>query len=150
MKDYLKRGVFSFMISSFCGIIVNLIIDLVMNTFFNEGFISISPHFLKLFPTPVMAAYVNMLLYGLIGFTFSTMTFVFDLERMSFLVQSIIYFLVTSVVYVMICVVLWQLHKHPEALIGSLLGYAASYAVMCVIMYKSLKKDMEEINNNIQ
>ena len=104
---------------------------------------------MDLFESPVMAAYVNILLYGVIGFTFSAMTFVFDLERVGFLIQAVIYFIVTAGVFVAITVILWQLHRRPEALVSSLAGYAVTYVIMCVVMYKQLRKDMEEINKNL-
>ena len=149
MKEYLKRGAISFMISAFSGLMVNLIIDLCVNGSGHKGFTSISPFFLEHFPSPVMAAYVNILLYGLIGFSFSFMTFVFDLERVGFIIQAVIYFVVTCAVFVGITIVLWQLQRRPEALISSLAGYAVTYVIMCVIMYKQLKRDMEEINKSI-
>ena len=149
MKEYLKRGAISFMISAFSGLMVNLIMDLIVNAVSDEKFTSISPFFLKHFESPVMAAYVNILLYGVIGFTFSTMTFVFDLERVGFLIQAVIYFIVTAGVFVAITVILWQLHRRPEALVSSLAGYAVTYVIMCVVMYKQLRKDMEEINRNL-
>ena len=77
------------------------------------------------------------------------MTFVFDLERVGFIIQAVIYFVVTCAVFVGITIVLWQLQRLPEALISSLAGYAVTYVIMCVIMYKQLKRDMEEINKSI-
>ena len=149
MKEYLRRGMISFIVSCFCGMMVNLIIDTIVHSMGNKDFTSISPFFLEHFSSPITAAYLNILLYGVIGFTFSIMTFVFDLEKIGFIIQSIIYFVVTSAVYVAITVLLWQLQKRPEALISTLAGYAGTFVLMCIIMYRSLKKDMEEINSSI-
>ena len=113
MKQYLKNGLISFVISAFAGLLVNLFIDIIVGINGVEGYISMSPDFRSLFPTPVIAAYVNVILYGLIGFTFATMTFIYDVERIGFLLQSIIYFAVTSAVCMAITVLLWQLHKYP-------------------------------------
>ncbi|MBR6308394.1 MAG: DUF3021 family protein [Lachnospiraceae bacterium] len=146
MKNVLKRGVISFFISSFAGVSVNLIIDCIVNASGREGFISMSPDFVKLFPTPVVAAYVNIILYGLIGFTFSAMTFVYEIERIGFVFQSIIYFVVTAAVCLSITVILWQLHKYPAAFAGTLAGYAVTHVIMLVVGYRNLKKDIEEIN----
>ena len=101
---------------------------------------------MALFPTPVIAGYVNILLYGVIGFTFSVMTFVYDLERIGFLMQSVIYFAVTAAVCLAITMLLWQLQKYPAAFIGTLAGYASTHAIMFVIAYKRLKKEIGEIN----
>ena len=146
MKEYLKRGFISFTISMLAGLAVNLLIDSIVSSVGGTGFISMSPDFMALFPTPVIAGYVNVLLYGVIGFTFSVMTFVYDLEKISFLVQSVIYFTVTATVCLAITVLLWQLQKYPAPFIGTLAGYAATHAIMFVIAYKRLKREIGEIN----
>ena len=146
MKKVLKRGMISFFISSFAGALVNLIIDVAVNAGGMKGFISMSPDFVKMFPTPVIAAYVNVMLYGLIGFTFSVMTFVYEVEKIGFVIQSIIYFVVTAAVCLSITVILWQLHKYPAAFAGTLAGYGVTHVIMIVIGYRKLKEDIKEIN----
>ncbi|MCR5311255.1 MAG: DUF3021 domain-containing protein [Lachnospiraceae bacterium] len=146
MKNVLKKGIISFFISAFAGVLVNLIIDCAVNANGVKGFVSMSPDFVNLFPTPVMAAYVNILLYGLIGFTFSVMTFIYDVERIGFAIQSIIYFIVTASVCLAITVILWQLYKYPPAFAGTLAGYGATHVIMFIIGYRTLKKDIKEIN----
>lgn len=145
-RTMLKNGLISFFISSFAGLLVNLIIDLTVNASGGRAFSSMSPEFVALFPTPVMAAYVNILLYGLIGFTFSTMSFIYSVEKMSLLLQSIIYFLVTASVCMAITTLLWQLQKYPAAFVSTLAGYAVTHVIMFVVNYKTLKKDIDEIN----
>ena len=151
LKDTLKKGLISFAISSFSGLIVNLLIDLIVNAVGGpEDFCSISPEFRALFPTTTIAAYVNLLLYGLIGATFAMMTFIYSLERIGFIVQSIIYFLVTGTVCVLITTILWQLQRYPQALILTLTGYGASHILMITIQYRRLKKDILEINSELE
>ncbi len=146
MNEYIKRGFISFSISAFAGLVVNLLIDSIANANGAAGFISMSPDYRALFPTAAIAAYVNVLLYGVIGFTFSVMSFIFDVERLSFLLQSVIYFIVTAAVCVGITTVLWQLQKYPAAFISTLAGYAVTHAIMFVIAYRKLKADIKEIN----
>ncbi len=146
MKEYLKRGLLSFFISAFAGLLVNLFIDAVVGLNGVKGFISMTPDFRNLFPTPVMAAYVNLILYGAIGFTFSVMTFIYDVEKISFLLQSIIYFVVTSTVCMAITILLWQLHKHPGGFICTIAGYAGTHVIMFITEYKRLKRDIVRIN----
>ena len=146
MKNVLKRGMISFFISSFAGLLVNLSIDCIVNAKGEGGFISMVPDFVAMFPTPVIAAYVNIMLYGLIGFTFSVMTFVYDIARIGFVIQSIIYFVVTASVCITITVVFWQMHKYPEAFISTLSCYAVTHVIMITVGYNKLKKDIKEIN----
>ena len=149
IKDIIKRGAISFAISSFAGLIINLMIDIIANAAGAEDFCSISPDFRAFFPTTALAAYVNILLYGLIGATFAMMTFIYELERIGFVIQSIIYCVVTGGVCMLITILLWQLHRHPEALIFTLLGYLAAHIIMIVIQYRTLKKDISVINTEL-
>ena len=146
MKEVLKRGFMSFALSSFAGLLVNLIIDAVMNTSFTTGFTSMSPDYVALFPSVTIAAYVNILLYGVIGATFALSAYIYEIEKIGFIIQSIIYFIITSSVCVGITILLWQLHKYPSAFISTLAGYLATHIIMIVIEYRKLNADIKVIN----
>ena len=146
MKEVLKRGFTSFALSSFAGLIVNLIIDLIMNARGMTGFSSMSPDYVALFPSVTIAAYVNILLYGVIGATFALCAYIYEIEKIGFIIQSIIYFIITSSVCVGITILLWQLHKYPSAFISTLAGYLATHVIMMVIEYRKLKADIKVIN----
>ncbi|MBR5967828.1 MAG: DUF3021 family protein [Lachnospiraceae bacterium] len=150
IKDILKRGAISFAFSAFAGLMINLIIDFVANAAGAKDFCSISPDFMALFPTAALAAYVNILLYGLIGATFAVMTFIYEFERIGFVIQSIIYCLVTGGVCMLITILLWQLQRHPEAFVSTCLGYLAAHVIMIVVQYRALKKDISVINTELQ
>ena len=149
MKMIAKRAAVSFSISAFAGLAVNLAVDLAANAAGAEGFVAISEPFRALFPTPVTAAYVNVLLYGLIGAAFAGMTFIFQIDRLGFVLQFALYFLMSSAVLSVITVFLWQLHRYPQALIPTLGGHALTYLIMGVIEYRELKKDIREINDRL-
>ena len=110
------------------------------------GFNSMSPDYVALFPSVTIAAYVNILLYGVIGATFALASYIYDVERIGFIIQSIIYFVITSSVCVGITILLWQLHKYPSAFICTLAGYFATHVIMMVIEYRKLKADIKVIN----
>ena len=149
MKEYLQRGAISFAISCFVGLLINLLIDVIVNAFGMENFISMSPEFLATFQTPVIAAYVNILSYGLIGATFATMMFVFDCNRLGYLIQGLIYFLVTAAVCMGITIFLWRLHHYPKALICTMAGYGVTYVIMGIFQFRKLKRDVQFINDEI-
>ena len=149
IKDLFEKGAISFAIGSFAGLMVNFIIDLVAHAMGAEQFCSISPDFQALFPTTAMAAYANVLLYGCISAAFAVMTFIYDIERIGFLIQSIIYFLVTSAVCLLITMLLWQLQRYPAALLGTLAGYAMTHVIMITMAYKKLRRDIREINQEL-
>ncbi len=146
MKEVLKRGLTSFALSAFAGLLVNLIIDVIMSSVLKTGFISMSPDYVAFFPSVTIAAYVNILLYGVIGATFSLAAYIYEVEKIGFIIQSIIYFVITSSVCVGITILLWQLHKYPAAFISTLAGYLATHIIMMVIEYRRLKADIKVIN----
>ena len=146
MKEHLKRGLTSFAISSFAGLLVNLIIDLIANLTGHTGFVSMTQDYIALFPSIVLAAYVNILLYGVIGATFAMATIIYDIERMGFIIQSIIYFLITSSICMAITIFLWQLYKYPAAIVCTLLGFAVSHVLMITNEYRRLKAEIKVIN----
>ena len=149
IKQAIKNGAISFAIGSFSGLLVNLLIDIVANVLGAEDFCSISPNFQALFPTSAMAAYVNVLLYGCISASFAFMTFIYDVERIGFLIQSIIYFLVTSTICLFITMLLWQLQRYPAALLGTLAGYLITHVIMITMAYRRLRSDVREINQEL-
>ena len=150
MREILIRGAISFAISSIAGLLVNLLIDVIVNARGGAGFLSIAPDFLALFPTPVVAAYVNILLYGLIGAAFSMMTFIFDCRRIGYLIQGLIYFIVTALVCMGITVLVWQLHRYPAAFFSTLAGYGVTYVIMGFFQYRRLKSDIQFINEELK
>ena len=149
VKMILKRAV-SFAISAIIGLLVNLMVDVIVNAAGNTGFISISPEARELFPTPAIAAYINVLLYGAIGGTFAIMTFLFEIDRLGFLIQGILYFISTAIVLVVITIFLWQLHRHPQALIPTIAGYAVTYMIMFITQYRELKRNVSDINRELE
>ena len=150
VKEVVKRGFFSFFVSAFCGLLVNLIIDVIGNANIEGEFCSMSPEFRALFPTSPIAAYVNIILYGIIGATFSVMTLIYEFERIGFIIQSIIYVVITTAVCLVITMFLWQLQRYPQALIGTVSGYLATHVIIIILEYRKLKKDIKEINSGLE
>ena len=149
MNEVIKRGMISFSISSFAGLMVNLLIDSIVNAAGVTGFMSASQDYVALFATPVIAGYVNVLLYGLIGAVFALMTFVFDMNRIGFWIQWILYFIVTGAVCIGITVFVWQLHKVPQAFFCTIGGYGITYLIIGSMQFKKLKADIRMINEKL-
>lgn len=147
MRDIFQRCIFSFAISSVCGAVTNLLIELFVRMIIGkEDFLPISPEFVALFPSDSIAVEVNVLLYGIIGIAFSAAATIFEKDRMGFIVQNVLYCIVTSLVWVPIVILVWQLDKYPRALIGTLCGFAVTYIIMSIVGYRITKKNIEEIN----
>lgn len=150
MKLFWERCRFSFLISALCGLAVNLLIDCIVSSVSGENFTSVSPDFVKMFPTTSIAIYVNILLYGIIGAAFGGFSVIYDSRRLGLIVQNLLYFLATTLVWLPITLFLWQLNKYPEAMICTLLGYLVPYVIMSIVGYKNLKKNVTEVNHLLE
>ncbi|MCI9618124.1 MAG: DUF3021 family protein [Eubacterium sp.] len=147
MKDILYKCIFSFAISAVCGNITNFLIEFVVRAVTgSKDFLPLSPEFVALFPSESIAVEVNILLYGIIGIAFAAAATIYEKDRLGFIVQNILYCIVTSIVWVPIVILVWQLHKYPQALIGTLCGFFVTYIIMSIVGYRITKKNIEEIN----
>lgn len=146
-KIILKRAATSFCISAMCGMLVNLLVELIVRQVTGDtAFVPLSPEYRQCFPSDTIAMEINVLLYGVIGAAFSAATVVYEWDRIGFLIQNLIYFLLTGLVWVPIVTLLWQLVRYPEALISTLTGFVATYIIMSIVGYRIIRRDVGEIN----
>ena len=142
----IKRCINSFIYSTFFGILINLIIELVVRGISGFDYSPITPEFRAYFPSETMAVFTDALLYGVIGFTFSFMLFIYNYDRLGFVVQNIIYYISTSIVWMPIIIYIWQLQKYLSALIFTLTGFIVVEIIMTIIAYSITKKNIAAIN----
>lgn len=151
MKLLLERCGKSFGISAICGLLVNMLIEVIVRGVMkNEGFIPLAPEFVAFFPSETIAMEVNILLYGVIGAAFSAAAWIYEQEKLGFVWQNFIYFLLTSIVWLPIVMLIWQLQKYPKALISTLAGFAGTYVIMSIVGYRITKSDVERINQALE
>lgn len=140
----------SFCSSAIISTCILFVIELFVRLATGFDFSPVTPEYLAMFPSASMAIELDIVLYGIIGMSFSAMTFIFEKDRMGFVLQNIIYCLGTSLVWVPIVTFLWQLWRYPTALFYTIGGFFATYLIMTVIMYHTTKKDIAQINAMIQ
>ncbi len=151
MKLLLERCGKSFGISAICGLLVNMLIEVIVRGVIkDESFIPLAPEFVAFFPSETIAMEVNILLYGVIGAAFSAAAWIYEQEKLGFVWQNLIYFLLTSIVWLPIVMLIWQLQKYPKALISTLAGFAGTYVIMSIVGYRITKSDVERINQALE
>lgn len=143
----LKRASFSFIISSFCGLVVYLLIEFIVGVVIGvEGFTGLTPEYLAKFPSETLALGVAVLSHGLIGAAFAVAASIYEKVEIGFVLQNVIYVLLTGIVWIpMICFV-WQLYRYPSALFFTIGGFVLTYVIMSVVGYNITKKEVAEIN----
>ncbi len=151
MKKIMIRCGFSFMISAFISMMINMLIELIVQLITKDiTFSPLSPEFRAVFATESMAVYVNTLLYGLIGATFAGCSVIYELERIGYILQNLLFYICTACVWVPIVMTMWQLWRYPSALIGTLAGFAVTYLIMTIVGYRIKKQEIADINQLLQ
>ena len=150
-KLILKRGAMSFCISAICGLIVNLVIELAAGSAaeITESF-PLSPEFAGVFPSLTIAMEINILLYGVIGAAFSMATFIYEKDRIGFVIQNLLYVLMTGAIWIPIVAFIWQLPKYPQAFFSTLGGFFGTYLIMTFVGYRITKREVEGINRILE
>lgn len=141
-----KRCIKTFIYSSFFGMLINLIIEIIVRAVSGFDYSPVTPEFIALFPSVSIAYAVDTLLYGFIGLTYALMLFVFGFDRIGFVIQSIIYYITTGIVCIPIIIFIWRLDKYPSALISTIIGFIVTDIIMTVVSYNITKKNIASIN----
>lgn len=142
----IKRMFNGFIYASFFGMFCNLMIELVVRKIANFPYSPITPEYIALFPSITVAYGADLLLYGVIGCAFSGFLFVYELDKIGYVLQSILYFVLTGIIWIPIITFLWQLWKYPEALLYTIVGFIITNGIMMFLGYQKTKKNIEEIN----
>ena len=112
-------------------------------------YVPLLPEFISRFDNATEAFAVQLILIGLSSASLGAGTVIMEMERLSLLTQSLIYFLITCFVWVLVGCYCWGFHKYPLTKLGLGSSYIISYAICWIIQYRLCKKSIEEINRKI-
>lgn len=143
----IKKVFFSFTVSCFSGLVVYMLIEWIAGVLVGlEGFSTMTPEYLTLFPSEILAFGVAILSHGLIGAVFAAGTCIYEKAEIGFIWQNIMYFLVTGIVWIPVVCFVWQLYRYPSAFFCTVGGFALTYVVMSIVGYNITKKEVDAIN----
>lgn len=146
LRKSLTGGVNSFMYSiGICTIIQAGILTIAGD----EAMIPVLPEFAARFPNTFTAVYIQSILIGLTAAVFGGGAVIMELERLSLLVQSLLYFALTTAVWIPVGCLCFGLHKYPITMFSMGLSYLASYAISWFIQYRLCKENIEQINQKL-
>lgn len=145
MKKYIIRTINGFLCSAVVSMLCLLLVEVISAALGNR-INPMTPDFISYFPSETIALEVDILLYGIFGASFAGMSFVYDNDRLGFVVQNIIYCLCTAAIWIPIITFIWQLWRYPMALVCTIAGFAVTYVIMTVVAYKTTKNDISEVN----
>lgn len=145
IKNALIRGIHSFMYS----VGITLTILCLAMCFIGGDYIPVVPEFASRFDNDIQAFAVEIILIGLSSASLGAGSVVMEMERLSLLVQSLIYLAITGLVWGVVGCYCWGLHKYPLSMLGVGCSFVLSYTISWIIQYRICKKSVEEINRKI-
>ncbi len=149
MKKHIIKAAKSFAFSCTISMIALFLIEAI-SAATGHRLSPLTPEFISYFPTETIAFEVDILLYGLFGLAFSSMTFIYEKDSLGFVLQNIIYCLGTSVIWIPVVTFIWQLWKYPPALISTILGFFLTYVIINIVVYNTTRKDISDVNRMLE
>ncbi len=147
IKQILVRGCNSFAYSIAITCVLQI---LVLVIYGDPSYIPMLPEYREHFSNPYLAMLTQHIFIGIASASFGAGSVLMELEKISLLVQSILYFILTSLVWIPISCFCWGLHKYPQTLVTVGLSYGVSYAISWFFQYRLCQRNVEEINKRIQ
>lgn len=146
------RNAFKRAVTSFCAAVsINVVIcTIVLLISKDKQFAPVLPEFAAYFGSKTEAMMVQLVLIGIGSATFAGGTVIFEMERLSMLLQSLIYFIVTALAWVPISCVCWRIHEYPQSFCTVLISYVISYMICWIVQYRLCRESVHQINQKLE
>lgn len=108
------------------------------------------PEYTEKFPNDVRALVVQLILVGCMSAVLAGGTVIMELEKISLVAQSIIYFVIAAAVWFFVGCYCWNINKYPKAFVSTTASFIVSYVICWVIQYRICKKAVADINNKLR
>lgn len=147
IKKALTRAISGF----FYSIGINVVIVAILMTVVTKpGFVPAHPEFVAKFSSELEAIITQCILIGLTSAAFGGWSVILEMERISLLLQSILYFIVTAMVWIPVAIYCWDFGENLSTFISIITSYLISYAVTWMIQYRLCQRNIEAINRKIE
>lgn len=144
LKKIWMRGINSFMYAVGISTVIQMILLSVM-----KEMTPVLPEFGAYFPNVYTAMLAQYLLIGLISAVFGAGSVIMELERVSLVVQSMLYFILTAFVWIPVGCICWGLHRYPVTMLVMGASYTVSYVFSWIVQYRLCKSSVEQINKKL-
>ena len=146
LKEIIKRGLLGFMIGVFVGETI-LILESINAA--DGNFYAVSAYLTSNAGSELGAVIVQYLITGILGLTFSAGSIIFEIDRWSLLLQTVVHFAVTSVImYISGFFCGWFPHTVSSTVIWFVM-FIIIYVIFWVSFYNYFKKKTREINEQL-
>lgn len=147
IRSAVMRGVNSFVYAIGISTVIQLIVMVYVG---RPEMIPVLPEFAAHFSNAFMALLVQNVLIGVISASFGIGSVIMELEHLSLVTQSILYFILTTAVWYPVGCLCFGLNKYPGTMVVMGISYTVSYIWSWMIQYRICKRNVEEINRKLQ
>lgn len=147
LKKGVSRGINGFIYSIAINVIISIIIMAIVD---KPDFIPILPDYAARFSSSTMALLVQWILIGFTSAAFGFWSIVMEYERISLLLQSILYFVLTAIVWIPVAIFCWDLGENSLSFISIVTSYLLSYIITWIIQFRNCKNSINQINRKLE
>lgn len=146
LKKGIVRGINSFVYS----IVINVLLSIIIMAMVNKpDYLPLVPNYAARFSSNTMALMIQWILIGITSAAFGFWSIIMEFERLSLLLQSVIYFILTAIVWIPVALFCWDLGENAYSFITIVISYLISYIITWIIQYRSCKDSVNQINRKL-
>lgn len=148
MNESTGKKILSRFTRGFCyALAINVLIFFIISL--TGGGVQFVPGYAEKFSSREAALLTELILIGVASGSLSAGTVIMELERLSLLVQSLIYYVICAAVWGGVGCFCWGMSQYPVAFVTISISYTASYAICWIIQYRLTRKNVREINEKL-
>lgn len=143
----MKKALVRF-INGFCySIAITLVIQLIVTVC--SGKAPMLPEFISRFDSIIVAFAFQLVLVGFMSGITSAGTVVFEIDRMGFVMQSLLFLLIMLSAWIPVSCIVWGFYKYAISMITTFSSIVITYVICLIIAYKLCKKNVLIINEKL-
>lgn len=143
VTEFIKRGVLGFILGVFISTTLTIIDSLL---FAHGNYIAVAPDLVSLCGSQLTAVTLQYLLSGILGIVFGTTTLIWENEKWSLLIQTLLHFFITTSVMTVIALICKWIPGTLGGIIGWIIVFVVVYLIVWFICYSIYKRKVKEIN----
>lgn len=146
-----KRILYSCLIGSIAGIALGFMIPLFISIKVNDGnYYPCTPDFVNAIGNTLNATILQTLLCACLGILGAISGLIYRIEKWNLLKQSIISGIILSTSMITTAYICYWVPHTSIAILGYMLQFFGIYAIIWLILYLRIRKNIQELNETLQ
>ncbi len=143
------KTMFKRMINSYCYAVA-ITATVYIFVYMIKGDIPMLQQYRERFNNEAGALLVQLMLIGIMSAVLAGGTIIMEMEKLSLVLQSVLYFLVSSPAWISVACICWGFGSYIHSTVTTTISYIISYSICWIIQYRLCKKNVEDINKELK